>query len=286
MPRKPDVPCSGGCGQLLWRGTGSLEQPTCRPCRGGSAIRACAYEPCGQEFRSRRLSGGVWTRFCSRSCFTATIRMYDEPRAASKANSRARRVRRQETWDGVTDGQVFERDGWICRIPGCSRGLIRRDLPWPDPLSPSIDHIVPLSLGGTDVAVNKRASHLICNISRGARLRDEDIPADLQALVLEPLPRKPVSRKPVSRNLPWPKVRYYRPCRWCGDWVRSGRPTDRPAVCGVCSNSGKCSRCGAKVMVTAYSRPPETRCCRRCGWLPAKRAELDERLWWTSVRGR
>lgn len=35
MPRRPDVPCAGGCGNLIWRGTGCLPpgQATCQPCR-------------------------------------------------------------------------------------------------------------------------------------------------------------------------------------------------------------------------------------------------------------
>lgn len=33
MARKADVLCGGGCGRLLWRGTGSAEHPMCQPCR-------------------------------------------------------------------------------------------------------------------------------------------------------------------------------------------------------------------------------------------------------------
>ena len=30
---KPSVVCGGGCGRLLWRGTGSARVPVCRSCR-------------------------------------------------------------------------------------------------------------------------------------------------------------------------------------------------------------------------------------------------------------
>lgn len=35
MARKPDTPCSAGCGRLLWTGTGSRppDRRVCRPCR-------------------------------------------------------------------------------------------------------------------------------------------------------------------------------------------------------------------------------------------------------------
>ena len=78
------------------------------------------------------------------------------------------------TFDGVTDEQIWERDGWVCQIPGCGNA-IRRDVRHPDPDSASIDHIVPFSLGGTDIAPNKRAAHLACNVRRGNRMGPEDV---------------------------------------------------------------------------------------------------------------
>ena len=33
MPRKPDAPCAGGCGHLLWRSSTSGDSPKCRACR-------------------------------------------------------------------------------------------------------------------------------------------------------------------------------------------------------------------------------------------------------------
>lgn len=41
---------------------------------------------------------------------------------------------------------------------------------WPDPESLSIDHIIPVSRGGDNSLHNLQASHLICNIKKGARL--------------------------------------------------------------------------------------------------------------------
>ena len=46
-----------------------------------------------------------------------------------------------------------------------------KDAPPRSPLSPSVDHIVPLSLGGEPFAVsNLRVLHYKCNSSLGARL--------------------------------------------------------------------------------------------------------------------
>tara|TARA_Y100001958_G_scaffold138805_1_gene112264 strand:+ start:735 stop:1565 length:831 start_codon:yes stop_codon:yes gene_type:complete len=46
---------------------------------------------------------------------------------------------------------------------------IDRTLRYPEPLSASLDHIVPLSKGGENSAENFQASHLVCNISIGNR---------------------------------------------------------------------------------------------------------------------
>jgi 5-methylcytosine-specific restriction endonuclease McrA len=77
--------------------------------------------------------------------------------------SRIRRKRHTETWDGVTDAEIMERDRWRCGICGKRIG---KSYKYPHPRSKSIDHIVPLSQGGSDTAANKRAAHLDCNRRR------------------------------------------------------------------------------------------------------------------------
>lgn len=41
---------------------------------------------------------------------------------------------------------------------------------WPDPQSPSLDHIVPLSKGGTHTTDNLQWTHLRCNLRKGTRI--------------------------------------------------------------------------------------------------------------------
>ena len=61
---------------------------------------------------------------------------------------------------------IFERDGWACGI--CAEP-VSPDLAYPDPMSASLDHIVPLSKGGTHAAENVQCAHLVCNLRKGAR---------------------------------------------------------------------------------------------------------------------
>ena len=61
--------------------------------------------------------------------------------------------------------EVFDRDAWVCGI--CSES-VDPELRYPDPMSVSLDHIVPVSLGGDHTRANTRCSHWICNSRRGA----------------------------------------------------------------------------------------------------------------------
>lgn len=97
---------------------------------------------------------------CSDPC--ADIRQ----RNRYRAKCRARRGLSAGTWDGVTDEQILDRDGWRCGI--CTR-KINRLARWPHPDSKSVDHIVPLSKGGDDTAANKQAAHLGCNLRKSDR---------------------------------------------------------------------------------------------------------------------
>lgn len=60
---------------------------------------------------------------------------------------------------------VYERDGWVCGI--CTEP-VDREASWPDPLSASLDHVMPVSRGGTHSPDNAQCAHLICNVRKGA----------------------------------------------------------------------------------------------------------------------
>ena len=62
--------------------------------------------------------------------------------------------------ENVSPELVMERDGWMCGICG---ERIPKSAKYPDPLSPSLDHIVPLSSGGEHSMKNVQAAHFLCN---------------------------------------------------------------------------------------------------------------------------
>lgn len=80
----------------------------------------------------------------------------------------ARRARRRGVERAVYyPTEVGERDGWAC---GICREPVDMEISYPDPMSRSIDHIVPISKGGGDTPENVQLAHLSCNIAKSDHL--------------------------------------------------------------------------------------------------------------------
>jgi 5-methylcytosine-specific restriction endonuclease McrA len=65
---------------------------------------------------------------------------------------------------------VHSRDEWTCQL--CWQPIDPKVV-WPDPMSASVDHIVPLSRGGQHSMINVQSAHLGCNSGKGDRLAGE-----------------------------------------------------------------------------------------------------------------
>lgn len=151
----------------------------------------CAY--CKQAFSSR-----VKKKYCNTWCCTeanaersgsrdrnckrcgdhlgrVSLDWYCTPcRGANQRESRKAHKRKRRAWkkqspcvETVSPSKVYARDNWTCGIcclavdPGCA---------YPDKLSPSIDHIVPLAHGGHHTYENVQLAHLHCNMLKGDTL--------------------------------------------------------------------------------------------------------------------
>lgn len=164
--------CCGAPMQLA-KTTAPRDRRICRPCRMQEPQRVPEPRVCDlcKESYVPKPSHRPGQRFCSKSCAQAWrngarppySREVIEGMARKVRQSRIRHQRHAETWDGVTDAEILERDRWRC---GICRKAIGRKFKWPHPRSASIDHIIPLSEGGDDTAGNKRAAHLACNCGR------------------------------------------------------------------------------------------------------------------------
>lgn len=47
-------------------------------------------------------------------------------------------------------------------------------LRYPDPLSPTVEHLVPRSRGGSDDLSNLRVAHHTCNVRKGNRPKNKE----------------------------------------------------------------------------------------------------------------
>ena len=129
-----------------------------RPRARQGKLRDVVCDFCGMQF----VGDGKRSRYCSTECFEA-----NRNKANWKyTNKRRARIREAlvEAFDRV---EVFERDGWMCALCG---EPVDRAATFPAPLSASLDHIIPISRGGTHEPSNAQCTHLRCNVIKGARI--------------------------------------------------------------------------------------------------------------------
>lgn len=126
----------------------------------------CATEFIPEFKRGRR------TKFCSDNC---------QRRFTRRQNRRRRRLRKWQTeylFDRFGDWEIFERDHWVCQI--CHLP-VRREVDANHNQAPTIDHIFPISRGGSHRRDNVWCTHRICNT-----LKNEMLPTQLgYALLLQ-----------------------------------------------------------------------------------------------------
>ena len=67
--------------------------------------------------------------------------------------------------DDYTRAEIAERDSYTCQLCG---DPVDMGLRAPDRMSATIDHVVPLSVGGNDTRSNVQLAHWSCNSRKGA----------------------------------------------------------------------------------------------------------------------
>lgn len=110
---------------------------------------------------------------CSR-CFMVRYEARRDERGARDPRYRSR-VRRERLLakakrEPYKRTEIFARDGWICQLCG---EPVDPTVKAPDRRSASIDHVVPLSLGGDDTPANVQLAHFGCNSAKCDRVDGE-----------------------------------------------------------------------------------------------------------------
>lgn len=106
---------------------------------------------CGKQFISSRAKATC----CANDCTLINV----------SANRQRRRARKRTAFVAIViPRKVFEWDGYRCHLCGKKTDPTKRA---PHPKSPTIDHVIPLSKGGTHEPLNCRTAHFRCNASKG-----------------------------------------------------------------------------------------------------------------------
>jgi 5-methylcytosine-specific restriction endonuclease McrA len=97
-------------------------------------------------------------RFCSEECNSA---------AHAMTRKMAKRAGRKKHADDplFERNYIAKRDKYRCGLCGGKVDMTRQH---PDPMFASIDHVVPLSQGGTNDLHNLQLAHLRCNLTKRA----------------------------------------------------------------------------------------------------------------------
>lgn len=156
-----------GCGLVLESGTKWCEvhaKESRRQAPKHSTTTFCTEAGCERFRMARGFCSMHWKRW-ARSEGMIKDAPWDDRR---RDNYHKRRARAKGADYGARAflGDVIERDGTDCSLCG---EVVDMSVAWPDPLSKSIDHVVPLSKGGAHELSNCRLAHLGCNVRKGNR---------------------------------------------------------------------------------------------------------------------
>lgn len=123
-------------------------------------IRTC--KDCGDSFTNQEHKTVGRSNGHGRCVPCAVERKRKVARQQSRKSDRRRRARKKLATDGITDRMIFDRDGWRCVY---CKVLVRvcDGINFADPNMATIDHVIPLSKGGTDLAENKVCACRKCN---------------------------------------------------------------------------------------------------------------------------
>jgi 5-methylcytosine-specific restriction endonuclease McrA len=160
-------PCIN-CGELIQK---RKDATTCgkKSCLEANNTRKCTEEGCDRPHRAKGLCVKHWNRK-----YKEEGRRNDDWQwtDAGRANYHIRRARKKNP-DGKIENinlmLLAKRDNYIC---GICHDPVDMMLEYPDRMSPSIDHIIPLSKGGTHTASNVQLAHWLCNTAKGNRTEE------------------------------------------------------------------------------------------------------------------
>jgi hypothetical protein len=148
----------------------------CAHCKGWTIKPTFCSERCYYRARGVTPPGELKHTLCSGGCGATTQRRKQGTWACERCRTAARRTqkrmqkskrraaRRGAVSERFDPHYIYKRDGWTCHL--CGKRVLK-DKVVPHPKAPTIDHVVPLSMGGAHTKQNVRCAHFICNSLKG-----------------------------------------------------------------------------------------------------------------------
>jgi 5-methylcytosine-specific restriction endonuclease McrA len=84
-----------------------------------------------------------------------------------RSKCRRRRVLQRASTEPYTLAEIAARDRYRCGL--CRKKVDMRLIDGRLPMAPTVDHVIPISEGGTDTKANVQLAHRICNLRKGKR---------------------------------------------------------------------------------------------------------------------
>lgn len=125
--------------------------------------RSCKW--CGALFTPERLCGNY------ECCCPEHKELWAKSMKKSDKHNRKAKIRKAYVAP-VSIRDIYQRDKGICQL--CGKKVNLKD-EWPSLMCASIDHIIPLSLGGTHEPKNVQLAHFMCNTLKGNRSAHEQL---------------------------------------------------------------------------------------------------------------
>ena len=179
--------CSFECiplrGLRVWEWRSMVTYGSCRSCEGPFVARG-KREYCSPKCRAAD-SHPPFTKVCILPCegcgefvvnkrcprrFCAACRSLREWKARRESKVKYGKAR---LLAATLVDYIGHRDKWRCHI--CTRPVSRAKYDRNESMSKTVDHIVPVSQGGSHEPANLRLAHMICNARRGERGGNEQL---------------------------------------------------------------------------------------------------------------
>lgn len=163
IPHQVKIYCSPRCSELTGAYLASEREK-----RENREPRPTGCQNCGGVRRSTATYCDGCARIFKRQA-RARARKVARERGKEWASLTSHRSRARNygvKYQSITPRDIYERDGWICGI--CSLP-VDPQLKFPNLMSASLDHIIPMVKGGGHEPGNVQCAHFMCNSLKGDR---------------------------------------------------------------------------------------------------------------------